>query len=132
MKIVTFGTFDLMHIGHINILERCKNLNGENNTVIVGISSDDFSYSKKSRYPYFNEKHRMKLLKSLKFVDEVFLEESFEKKGEYLKKYNADIFVMGDDWEGKFDEFNNICKVVYLPRTPEISTTEIINRINKN
>ena len=132
MKIITFGTFDLLHIGHINVLERCKNLNNGNNTVIVGVSSDDFSYSKKSRYPHFNQTHRMKLLKSLKFVDEVFLEESFEKKQEYLTKYDADLFVMGDDWKGKFDNYSSICEVMYLPRTPDISTTEIINKINKD
>ena len=130
MKIVTFGTFDLLHIGHINILERCKKMNNEDNTVIVGISSDKFSYEKKSRYPYFNENSRIKILKSLKFVDEVFLEESFDKKEEYLKKHNADVLVMGSDWEGKFDMYNNICKVVYLPRTPDISTTNIIETIN--
>lgn len=130
MKIVTFGTFDLLHIGHINILERCKKMNNGDNTVIVGISSDKFSYEKKSRYPYFNENSRIKILKSLKFVDEVFLEESFDKKEEYLKKHNADVLVMGSDWEGKFDMYNNICKVVYLPRTPDISTTNIIETIN--
>jgi len=130
MKIVTFGTFDLLHIGHINILERCKKMNNGDTTVIVGISSDKFSYEKKSRYPYFDENSRIKILKSLKFVDEVFLEESFDKKEEYLKKHNADVLVMGSDWEGKFDIYNNICKVVYLPRTPDISTTNIIETIN--
>lgn len=130
MKIVTFGTFDLTHIGHINILERCKKMNNGINTVIVGISSDKFTYEKKSRYPYFDENSRIKIVKSLKFVDEVFLEESFDKKEEYLKKHNADVLVMGSDWEGKFDMYNNICKVVYLPRTPDISTTNIIETIN--
>lgn len=130
MKIVTFGTFDLTHIGHINILERCKKMNNGDNTVIVGISSDKFTYEKKSRYPYFDENSRIKIVKSLKFVDEVFLEESFDKKEEYLKKHNADVLVMGSDWEGKFDMYNNICKVVYLPRTPDISTTNIIETIN--
>jgi glycerol-3-phosphate cytidylyltransferase len=126
MNIITFGTFDLIHIGHINILERSKKL-GVN--LIVGISTDKFSYEKKTRYPIYNQNDRKKILESLKFVDEVFFEESFEQKREYIKKYNADIFVMGNDWVGRFDEFNDICKVVYLDRTPFISTTEIINKI---
>ena len=134
MKIITFGTFDLLHIGHINILERCKNFNGcpENNTLIVGISSDKFSFEKKSRYPIYNEEQRKKLLESLRFVDKVFIEESFEKKREYILENEADIFIMGNDWENKFDELNDICKVMYLPRTPSISTTEIVEIIRTN
>ncbi len=126
MNIITFGTFDLLHIGHINILERAKKLGDK---LIVGISTDKFSYEKKTRYPIYNQNDRKQILESLKFVDEVFFEESFEQKREYIKKYNADIFVMGNDWVGRFDEFNDICKVVYLDRTPSISTTEIINKI---
>ena len=126
MNIITFGTFDLLHIGHINILERAKKLGAK---LIVGISTDKFSYEKKTRYPIYNQNDRKQILESLKFVDEVFFEESFEQKREYIKKYNADIFVMGNDWVGRFDEFNDICKVVYLDRTPFISTTEIINKI---
>ena len=126
MNIITFGTFDLLHIGHINILERAKKLGDK---LIVGISTDKFSYEKKTRYPIYNQNDRKQILESLKFVDEVFFEESFEQKREYIKKYNADIFVMGNDWVGRFDEFNDICKVVYLDRTPFISTTEIINKI---
>ncbi len=126
MIIITFGTFDLLHIGHINILERAKKLGDK---LIVGISSDKFSYKKKNRYPIYNEDDRRKILESLVFVDEVFLEESFEQKREYIKKYNADILVMGNDWEGRFDEFNDVCKVQYFERTPSISTTEIIEKI---
>jgi glycerol-3-phosphate cytidylyltransferase len=126
MNIITFGTFDLLHIGHINILERAKKLGDK---LIVGISTDKFSYKKKNRYPIYNQNDRKQILESLKCVDEVFFEESFEQKREYIKKYNADIFVMGNDWVGRFDEFNDICKVVYLDRTPSISTTEIINKI---
>ena len=131
MRIITFGTFDLLHIGHINILERSKNFNNnsEKNELIVGISSDDFSYKKKSKYPVYNQEQRKKILESLKFVDKVFIEESFEKKREYIKNYNADIFVMGNDWEGRFDEFNDICKVIYFDRTPSVSTTELIEKI---
>jgi len=129
MNIITFGTFDLLHIGHINILERAKKLGDK---LIVGISTDKFSYKKKNRYPIYNQNDRKQILESLKFVDEVFFEESFEQKREYIKKYNSDIFVMGNDWVGRFDEFNDICKVVYLDRTPTISTTEIITKILMN
>tara|TARA_Y100000816_G_C25838791_1_gene438457 strand:+ start:209 stop:616 length:408 start_codon:yes stop_codon:yes gene_type:complete len=131
MIIITFGTFDVLHIGHINILERCKNFdnNKENNKLIVGISSDNFSYIKKQRYPIIDENQRKRILESLRFVDEVFIEESFEKKRQYILENKADIFIMGDDWKYKFDEFNDICNVFYLPRTPNISTTEIIEKI---
>jgi glycerol-3-phosphate cytidylyltransferase len=131
MRIITFGTYDLMHIGHINILERCKNFNNEENTLIVGISSDKFSFSKKQKYPIYNQEQRKKILESLIFVDSLFYEESFEKKREYILENKADIFIMGDDWKGKFDEFKDICKVVYLPRTPSISTTEVVEVIKK-
>jgi glycerol-3-phosphate cytidylyltransferase len=128
MNVITFGTFDLLHIGHINILERSKKLGDK---LIVGISTDNFTYKKKNKYPVYNENDRKKILESIKFVDIVFFENSFEEKREYIKKYNADILVMGNDWEGKFDEFNDICKVVYLERTPNISTTSIVNNIKK-
>lgn len=129
MKIITFGTFDLLHIGHIKILERCKKYNNIDNTLIVGISSDEFSYKKKQRYPIYNEQDRKKILESLTMVDKVFIEESFEKKREYILDNNIDIFIMGDDWNGKFDELNDICDVIYLPRTPSISTSEIVEII---
>ena len=133
MKIITFGTFDLLHIGHINILERCKNFeNKEDNELIVGISSDNFSYKKKQRYPIYDENQRKKILESLRFVDKVFIEESFEKKREYILENNADVFIMGDDWKDKFNEFNDICKVIYLPRTPSISTTKLVEIIKQD
>ena len=134
MRIITFGTFDLLHIGHINILERSKNFdnNSEKNELIVGISSDEFSFKKKKKYPVYNQEQRKKILESLKFVNKVFIEESFEKKRQYILENKADVFIMGDDWEGKFDEFKDICKVFYLPRTPSISTTEIVEIIKNN
>ena len=128
MIVITFGTFDLIHIGHIRILERAKQLGDK---LVVGISSDNFSFSKKYKYPIYNENDRKKILDSIKFVDHVFIEESFEKKRQYILDNNADILVMGSDWEGKFDEFNDICKVIYLERTPSISTSEIIEIIKK-
>ena len=127
MIIITFGTFDLLHVGHIKILERAKSLGDK---LVVGISTDNFSFKKKNRYPIYDQESRKKILESLRFVDEVFFEESFEKKREYIQKYNADIFVMGNDWEGKFDEFNDVCNVVYFERTPSISTTQIIEKIS--
>jgi glycerol-3-phosphate cytidylyltransferase len=123
MKVITFGTFDLFHIGHLNMLNRCKARGDE---LIVGVSSDKLNYAKKQRYPLYNEEDRMEIVKNIKSVDRVFLEESLELKSEYIKKFNADIFIIGNDWEGKFDELNTICKVIYLPRTENISTTDII------
>ena len=123
MRIITFGTFDVFHVGHVNILERAK-LHGSH--LIVGVSSDKLNMSKKQRYPIYSQEDRIHIIRSLSCVNEVFVEESLELKAEYIKYYNADVLVMGDDWQGKFDYLQDICKVVYLPRTPSVSTTEII------
>ncbi|RDX35871.1 glycerol-3-phosphate cytidylyltransferase [Kangiella sp. HD9-110m-PIT-SAG07] len=123
MRIITFGTFDVFHVGHVNILERARSFGTE---LYVGVSSDQLNYSKKGRYPVYSEEDRMRIISSLACVDFVFSEESLELKDEYIKHYNADILVMGDDWQGKFDDLSNLCEVKYLPRTPSISTTEII------
>ncbi|AKE53114.1 adenylyltransferase/cytidyltransferase family protein [Kangiella geojedonensis] len=123
MRVITFGTFDVFHVGHVNILERARSFGTE---LYVGVSSDQLNYSKKGRYPVYSEEDRMRIISALACVDFVFSEESLELKAEYIKHYNADILVMGDDWQGKFDEFKDICDVKYLPRTPSISTTEII------
>lgn len=128
MRVITFGTFDVLHIGHINILERSKALG---NYLIVGVSSDELNFSKKKRFPVYSQDQRMKIIQSLKFVDEVFIEESLELKRHYLSAHSANVLVMGDDWSGKFDEFKDICNVVYLKRTPSISTTEIIEIVKK-
>ena len=125
--VVTFGTFDVFHVGHVNILERAREYGDK---LIVGVSSDQLNFSKKQRSPVFNENERMQIIKSLHCVDDVFLEESLELKGDYIKWYNADVLVMGDDWAGRFDEFNSLCQVCYLPRTGGVSTTEIIQKIN--
>ncbi|WIF72662.1 adenylyltransferase/cytidyltransferase family protein [Proteus vulgaris] len=130
MKIViTFGTFDIFHVGHINILERAAALG---DYLIVGVSSDKLNFNKKKRHPIYNQVDRIKIIESLRFVDQVFIEESLELKLEYIKKYNADILVMGDDWVGKFDWVRSACDVIYLPRTPSISTTEIIEIVKSN
>jgi len=123
MRIITFGTFDVFHVGHVNILERAKACGHE---LYVGVSSDDLNMSKKQRYPIYNEEDRMHIISSLSCVDYVFLEESLEKKKEYIQNFNADMLIMGDDWLGKFDDMKEFCQVKYLPRTPSVSTTEII------
>jgi choline-phosphate cytidylyltransferase/glycerol-3-phosphate cytidylyltransferase len=123
MRVITFGTYDIFHVGHVNIMERAK-LHGDH--LIVGVSSDKLNISKKGRPPVYCEEDRLHIIRSMRCVDEVFLEESLELKAEYIKYYNADILIMGDDWQGKFDHLKDICQVIYLPRTPSISTTEII------
>jgi glycerol-3-phosphate cytidylyltransferase len=127
-RVITFGTFDLFHIGHLRILERAKSLGHH---LIVGISTDQLNFDKKQKKPIYSQEDRTEIIKSLKLVDEVFFEESLDLKGDYIKKYKADILVMGDDWKGRFDEFNTLCEVIYLPRTPSISTTEIIEIIRR-
>jgi glycerol-3-phosphate cytidylyltransferase len=125
-RIITFGTFDVFHVGHLRILERARMMG---NFLLVGVSTDQLNYAKKGHYPYYNQDERLEIISSLTCVDEVFLEESLELKRDYILKYKADVLVMGDDWAGKFDEFKDICKVVYLPRTPSISTTAVIEKI---
>jgi glycerol-3-phosphate cytidylyltransferase len=122
-RVITFGTFDIFHVGHINILERAKALG---DYLIVGISSDALNLQKKGRVPVYSEEDRVKIISALRCVDEVFIEHSLALKGEYIKEHHGDLLVMGDDWEGKFDEFKTLCNVQYLTRTPSISTTEII------
>ncbi|PKQ63390.1 glycerol-3-phosphate cytidylyltransferase [Labilibaculum filiforme] len=127
-RVITFGTFDLFHIGHLRILERAK---AEGDYLIVGISTDALNYSKKQKNPIYSEKDRKRIIEALKVVDEVFYEESLELKGNYIQQFNADVLVMGNDWEGRFDEFKSLCEVKYLERTPSISTTEIIEIIKE-
>ena len=127
--VVTFGTFDVFHVGHVNILERASEYGDH---VVVGVSSDALNFSKKSRYPFYSQTDRMQIISSLHCVDEVFLEESLELKREYLIKYKADALVMGDDWAGRFDEYSDICEVIYLPRTEGVSTTSIIRSVKES
>ncbi|MDF3846036.1 adenylyltransferase/cytidyltransferase family protein [Pseudomonas citronellolis] len=126
MRIITFGTFDVFHIGHLKILQRAKDLGNE---LIVGVSSDKLNFAKKNRYPIYSETDRTAIISNLRCVSKVFLEESLELKANYIREHKADILVMGDDWAGKFDHLREICEVIYLPRTPSISTTEIIEVI---
>ena len=127
-RVITFGTFDVLHMGHVNILKRAKK---EGDTLIVGISSDELNFSKKQRNPVYSYKHRKKLIKSIKYVDKVFKEQSLDLKAEYIIKYKADVLVMGDDWQDKFDHLKELCEVIYLPRTPSVSTTEIIEIVKQ-
>jgi len=126
--IITFGTFDCFHIGHLNIFKRIKEKYPESR-LIVGVSTDELNFSKKKRNPIVPYVQRAEIVSSLRQVDEVFPEESLEKKREYVMRFSADLLVMGDDHEGSFDSLSDICLVWYLPRTPQISTTEIIERI---
>lgn len=127
-KIITFGTFDVFHVGHLHILQRAKKLG---DWLAVGVSSDALNVHKKGRNPVYDESDRMSIIAGIKYVDEVFLEESLELKADYIKKYNADALVMGDDWKGKFDNFSSLAEVIYLERTPTISTTSLIEIIKK-
>ncbi len=122
-RVITFGTFDVFHIGHINILERAKK---QGDYLVVGVSSDQLNFEKKQRYPVYPQDQRVRILESLRYVDEVFIEKSLELKAQYIKEYQADVLVMGDDWAGKFNDMQEHCEVIYLPRTPSISTSEII------
>ena len=128
LTVITFGTFDVFHVGHLRILQRAKELGDH---LIVGVSTDQLNFSKKKKCPVYTQAERREIIESISLVDEVFYEHSLEEKREYLIKYKADILVMGDDWEGKFDEFSDICQVVYLTRTPSISTTEVIEKIRQ-
>lgn len=125
-NVITFGTFDLFHKGHYNILKRAKDLG---NKLIVGVSSDWLNLTKKGIESIDSQEKRITNIKNLDFVDEVFLEESLEDKPKYIKLYYADILVMGDDWENKFDNLG--IKTKYFPRTPNISST-LLKKINYN
>lgn len=121
--VITFGTFDLFHHGHLNIIEQCRKYG---TYVVVGVSSDKLNYEKKGKYPAISEDNRMKVVLAIKGVDEVFLEESLELKPEYCKKYGANVLIMGDDHLYEYDELcENVCDCVYIARTTGISTTDI-------
>ena len=125
-RIITFGTFDVFHVGHLRILERAKSFG---DYLVVGVSTDQLNIDKKGRAPVYPQDERYEIVNSLKCVNEVFFEESLELKGKYIRESRATLLVMGDDWQGKFNQYEALCKVVYLPRTPSISTTEVIEKI---
>lgn len=126
VRVITFGTYDLFHVGHLNLLRRAKALG---DYLIVGVSSDELNESKKRRRPVFSLSERLAIVRDIRWVDEVFVEESLELKADYIRRHHADVLVMGDDWRGRFDEFSSLCRVVYLPRTPEISTTQVVTLV---
>lgn len=121
-RVITYGTFDLLHYGHINLLKRAKALG---DYLIVALSTDEFNWNQKRKKSYFSYAERKAMLEAIRYVDLVIPEESWEQKKSDIPKYRVDIFVIGDDWRGKFDFLQDQCEVVYLPRTPEISTTKI-------
>jgi len=128
-KVITYGTFDLLHYGHINLLRRAKELG---DYLIVALSTDDFNMNQKHKTCYFNYEQRKQLLEAVRYVDLVIPEENWEQKISDVKEFRVDTFVIGDDWKGKFDFLKEYCEVVYLPRTPEISTTQIKEELKEN
>jgi len=122
-KVITYGTYDLLHFGHINLLRRARALG---DYLVVALSTDEFNWNEKRKKCYFPYDKRKAMLEAIRYVDEVIPEENWEQKRTDIHKYGIDIFVMGDDWEGKFDFLKEEgAEVVYLPRTPDISTTQI-------
>lgn len=120
-RVITYGTFDLLHYGHIRLLQRCK---AQGDYLVVALSTDEFNAGK-GKKSYFSWDDRKNMLEAIRYVDLVIPENTWEQKRTDIEKYHIDTFVMGDDWEGRFDDLKDLCDVVYLPRTPEISTTKI-------
>lgn len=121
-RVLTYGTFDLLHYGHINLLTRARSLG---DYLVVGLSTDEFNWNSKQKKCYFSYDIRKQMLEALRCVDLVLPEECWEQKIRDVQLYHIDVFCMGDDWKGKFDFLKDYCEVVYFSRTPEISTTSI-------
>ena len=122
-RVITYGTFDLLHYGHINLLKRAKALG---DYLIVALSTDEFNSKMKNKFCYFNYEQMKNLLQAIRYVDLVIPEETWEQKMTDVNEFKVDVFVIGDDWKGKFDFLKEQgVEVVYLSRTPEISTTQI-------
>ena len=128
-RVITYGTFDMLHYGHINLLRRAKE---RGDYLIVALSTDEFNWSSKQKKTYFSFEKRKQLLEAIRYVDLVIPEEGWEQKVNDIKLYQVDEFVMGDDWKGQFDYLadETDAEVVYLERTPEISTTQIKRDLN--
>ena len=124
--VITFGTYDVFHVGHLRILERAAALGDR---LVVGVSADALNLAKKGRKPVFSQEERLEIVAALKVVDAVFVEESLELKRDYIVEHQADVLAMGDDWKGRFDFVSDLCEVVYFPRTPSVSTTELIEHM---
>lgn len=127
-RVITYGTFDLLHYGHINLLRRAK---AQGDYLVVALSTDRFNWEQKKKKSYFSYEERKAMLEAIRYVDLVIPEDCWDQKKTDVEKYNIDVFVMGNDWEGKFDFLKEQCQVVYLPRTPEISTTKIKSELQK-
>lgn len=128
IRVITYGTFDLLHYGHINLLKRARELG---DYLIVGLSSDEFNREEKGKECYFSFEQRKVMLEAVRYVDQVISESSWNQKRSDVHEYDVDIFVIGDDWRGEFDFLEEEgVKVVYLERTPEISTTQIKSDLN--
>ena len=127
-RVITYGTFDLLHYGHINLLRRAKALG---DYLIVAVSTDEFNWNEKQKKSYFTYEERKAMVEAIRYVDLVIPEENWDQKMTDVDKYQADVFVIGDDWKGKFDFLKEKCEVVYLERTPEISSTQIKTDLNK-
>lgn len=128
-RVITYGTFDLLHYGHINLLRRARALG---DYLIVALSTDEFNWKEKKKKSFFTYEQRKNLLEAIRYVDLVIPEDSWEQKISDVKKYQIDTFVIGDDWKGKFDFLKDYCDVIYLARTPEISTTQIKKELKEN
>ena len=128
-RVITYGTFDLLHYGHINLLKRAKE---QGDYLIVAISTDEFNSDEKGKKCYFSYEQRKMMVESIRYVDQVIPETGWEQKRADVHKYDIDVFVIGDDWKGKFDFLaEEGVEVVYLSRTPEISTTQIKHDLNQ-
>ncbi len=129
-RVITYGTFDLLHYGHIELLRRAKELG---DYLVVALSTDEFNWNEKQKKCYFTYEHRKKLLESIRYVDLVIPEKNWEQKRSDIHEYHIDTFVMGNDWEGKFDYLTEEgASVVYLTRTPEISSSQIKQELSHN
>jgi glycerol-3-phosphate cytidylyltransferase len=126
ITVLTFGTFDVFHLGHLRLLQRARALGDR---LVVGVSTDALNLEKKGRLPVFGQYERREVVAALRCVDDVFFEDSLDLKRQYLLEHRADVLAMGDDWAGRFDGFGDICRVVYFERTPAISTTAVIEKI---
>lgn len=127
-KVITYGTYDLLHVGHINLLRRAKALG---DYLIVALSTDEFN-AIKNKKAYHSYEDRKIILEAVRYVDKVIPECTWEQKIQDVIDNDVDVFVMGNDWEGKFDFLKEYCEVVYLPRTEGISTTKIKDDLHYN
>lgn len=125
--VITYGTFDILHVGHINLLRRAQALGDR---LVVGLSTDEFNRGK-HKSALLNYENRKVVLEAIRYVDVVFPESNWEQKVDDIRRFAADVFVIGEDWAGKFDFLSEHCEVRYLPRTPEISTTDIMKSLDE-